>query len=413
MSGFKPFDPASSGATSKSNTVSVSTPEDFQNIISDKGYSIGANVIDMTGSGISIEVPAGGLSLDGFDFEVSKIICTDPNYTLFTSPVGGSGTLVCGDVTFEISGANSKVMDLTAATPGSEVDFGKCQFLNCTSLGEINGFAQGLEADTRRIGGTPTLTLSGNWLGGYFIRTSLVRQLDPAMTEPIFKAGTGLLFNARFKTNHRAILAAAGAFLDFTPANFANASDLQLQDCSISRGSTFDPTDTTIIPNITAGDLKSAWRANTGIDNTNEGGALTVTAQAGTAASTTWSLISGTWTASDLQHFNDSILTSLQHDGNSPRQYRVSLNFTVEGTASTAIKIRLVKVDDSTATATVISEQERLINNFPGARDLAFFDLDTNVDLDVNDYVYPQIATVTGTDTLTVENGSEMIVSAR
>ena len=51
-------------------------------------------VVDFTGTGLSIEVPATGISYMGTTFDISKIICSDINYTLFTSPGGGSGNVL-------------------------------------------------------------------------------------------------------------------------------------------------------------------------------------------------------------------------------------------------------------------------------------------------------------------------------
>ena len=82
-----------------SKQVAVRSPEDLLNIDSTILYFIDG-VVDMTGSGISIEIPAGGFNVDGYNFNTSKIICTDPNYTLFTSPVGGSGDILGGGCSF-------------------------------------------------------------------------------------------------------------------------------------------------------------------------------------------------------------------------------------------------------------------------------------------------------------------------
>ena len=66
-------------------------------------------IIDFTGTGLSIEVPAGGVNIIGTTFDVSKLICNDAAYTLFTSPVGGSGNILGVDYAVEITGAGSQV----------------------------------------------------------------------------------------------------------------------------------------------------------------------------------------------------------------------------------------------------------------------------------------------------------------
>lgn len=138
-------------------------------------------VIDFTGTNYTITPPATGLTLKGLSFDVSGLKCTDDNYTLIESPVGGSGNLLGNDYFIEVSGANSQVYNLTDATGFSAFEFQRVNYNNCTSLGTITNYRQGLEDGTGRFGGTPTLTLAGTWLGGYKAVTTITRSLDAAM----------------------------------------------------------------------------------------------------------------------------------------------------------------------------------------------------------------------------------------
>ena len=110
--------------------------------------------VDFTGTGLNIEVPAGGINIKGSTFDVSKIICSDAAYTLFTSAIGGSGDVLGVDYAVEVTGAGSQVYNLTDATGFNAFEFTRINYNNCTSLGEINGYRQGLESGTGRFGGT-------------------------------------------------------------------------------------------------------------------------------------------------------------------------------------------------------------------------------------------------------------------
>ena len=196
-------------------------------------------IIDFTGTGLSIEVPVGGLNLAGWSFDVSKLICSDPNYTLFTSPGGGSGNLLGKDYAIEVTGANSEVYDLTAATGLDAFEFARINYNDCTSLGTITDYRQGLEVGTGRFGGTPELTLAGTWLGGFFIDTSIVRSLvDGAYS--LFKAGAGFVMNSRFRSNQNIDLNSTVSFFDFAPSNFVSPSTVQLDGCIVTRNGVLD-----------------------------------------------------------------------------------------------------------------------------------------------------------------------------
>lgn len=103
----------------------------------------------------------------------------------YSGESGGSGNIKIRDLAIEITGANSQVYDLTPIDNFRAIEVNRVNYNNCTSLGEINGYRQGFEQGSGRFGGTPTLTLSGNWGGGYVYTDTIVRILDPGMTELI------------------------------------------------------------------------------------------------------------------------------------------------------------------------------------------------------------------------------------
>lgn len=372
-------------------------------------------VIDFTGTGLNITVPSGGISMAGNSFDICKIICSDVNYTLFDSPVGGSGNVLGQDYAIEVTGSGSRVYNLTDATGFNAFEFARINYNNCTSLGVIDGYRQGLETGTGRFGGTPELTLSGTWLGGYFIETSIIRSLTDGAYS-IFKAGTGFVMNSRFRSNQNIDLPASASFFDFAPSNFVNPSTVQIEGAIVTRNGVFDATDSNITPNMTEGDLVSKWKGNNGMPNTFEGGSIGVTTETATTINTIGvfeDLDAALWTTQDLQHFDNPTGSQMRHLGNTPREFKVIADFAIDSTANNVLTLRIAKYDASTTLTSTILEQSRQVNNLVGGRDVAFFNININVDLDQNDYVYLQVANLTATNSVTAESDSYYIIEER
>lgn len=383
------------------NRVVVRTKADLAGTLDPtKEYFIDG-IIDMEGQ--SIEVPAGGLNLSGYDFNVSKLISSVGGYTMFTSPVGGSGDLLGKDYAIEVTGAGSQVYNLVSATGFDAFEFARINYNNCSSLGTIDGYRQGLESGTGRFGGSPNMILKGAWAGGYFIDTSIVRVLDAGFTGALYEAGAGFTMASRFRSNQNIDLPASASFFDFAQANFPNPSTLQLDGCIITRNGASDATDPNITPNITAAELAASWSNNQGIPNTFEGGTLTITVATATiiSATSTFVDLDGTFTPSDLQHFDEPANGQLRHLGNNPREYRVVGSVVIEGPANDDVALKLVKWDDSASAFVDVFTQTRDINNLVGGTNRGFFDFNFPVVLDQNDYVKFQVANNSTTGNLT------------
>ena len=391
------------------STVIVQQASDLSGtLLSNVVYFIDG-IIDMGSQ--SIEVPAGGLSLIGSTFDVSQLISTAVGYTMFTSPVGGSGNLLGKDLSFETSSPLSQVFDLESATGFDAFEFARINFNNCTSLGTVDNYRQGLEEGSGRFGGTPTLTLKGAWAGGYRVTTSIVRSLDAGMTTPLFSAGVGFSMASRFLTDINCDLPASAALLDFTPAQFPNPSTLQLQGAIITRNGVSNASDTNITPNVAATDLCSAWRDNTGLKNTFVGGENNLS----TPVATTFSgasvpnTIVGTWTASELVHFDSPVTGQLRHTGKDPKEFRVTFDFYMSGGSGDELEIILVK----NLTSSPVYSQKRVVNNLQGGTDVAFFNGTTYVNLDQNDLVFWMVQNNTDTSPVVLLTDSQFNVETR
>lgn len=395
------------------NRVIVKQASDLSGSLdSTKEYFIDG-IIDMGSQ--SIEVPAGGLSLSGYNFDVSKLTSTASSYTMFTSPVGGSGDVIGKDYAIEVSGSSSKVYDIKDATGGNAFEFARINYNNCTSLGVIDGYRQGLEVGTGRFGGKPELTLAGSWAGGYFIDTSIIRGLNDGVYS-IFKAGAGFSMESRFRSNMNIDLPASANFFDFAPVNFVSPSTLQIEGAIITRNGVFDATDSNITPNISASDLVSVWSDNNGMQNTFEGGSIGVSAEAVTTINTIGvyeDVSAAAWTTADLQHFDNPAGNQIRHLGNTPREFKVIADFLIDSTSNDVLTLRVSKWDDSASSFDVVLDQSRQVNSLVGGRDVAFFSININTTLDQNDYIKLEVANQSSTANITAELDSYYIVEAR
>lgn len=372
-------------------------------------------IIDFSGTGLNIEVPAGGISITGSTFDISKLICSDTNYTLFTSPVGGSGNILGVDYAVEITGTGAQVYDLTDATGFNAFEFSRINYNNCSSLGTITDYRQGLEIGTGRFGGQPELTLAGTWIGGYFIDTSIVRGLiDGAYS--LYKAGAGFTMASRFRSNQNIDLPASASFFDFAPANFSNPSTVQIDGAIVTRAGAFDATDSNITPNMTQADLVASWSDNNGMPNTFEGGSIGVTTETATTITVDGQfedLDATLWTSADLQHFDNPSGNQLRHLGNTPREYKVVASFSLDSTANNTISLRVSKFDSSTTSTSTVLTQTRQVNNLVGGRDVAFFNININTTLDQNDYIFLEVANIGATNNITAEVDGYYVVEER
>jgi hypothetical protein len=381
-------------------------------IDSTKEYFIDG-VIDMGST--QITVPIGGINVRGYSFDLSALVSTNDNYTLFTSETAviGSGIVILNGLTISINGSGSQVYALADADGTNGVSFTNIYYVGCTSLGDLASFRQGSEENTLRVGGSPSLTLSGNW-GGYRATSTIARDLAGTMTEPLFKEGIAFQMQSRFLTDINCDLPTLAPFSDFQESNFPNPSTVQLKGAIFTRDGVFNPNDTNIFSNLSASDLPCDWDNNIGIKNTFIGGALNNTTEVQTNIVTQGSAVdlNGTFTSTDLQHFDSPSNGRLRHLGTNPTDFLVSWDFVIDGKDNDNYELFLIKID-SLATVTVEYTQVRTVNNFQGGRDVGIWSGSTPITLNQNDVVFWQIANLLDTDNCTLEIDSTWTVTER
>ena len=363
-----------------------------------------------------ITVPITGITIAGLSFDISGLISSEDNYTMFVSETSliGSGNVLGADFLISVTGAGSKVYELYDATGFNAFEFARINYNDCTSLGDIYDYRQGLEEGTGRFGGSPSLTLHGLWRGGYRITTSIVRSLAGTMTEPLFKEGLLFQMNSRFLTDINCDLPTLAPFSDFKPVNFPNPSTVQLKGAIFTRDGGFNPNDTNIFSDLEASDLACDWDNNIGIKNTFIGGALNNDAELETVIVTQGTAVdlNGTFSSRDLQHFDTPANGRLRHIGVNPTDFLVTWDLLIDGKNNDNYELFLIKID-SLANVTVEISQVRTVNNFQGGRDVGIWTGSAPVTLNQNDLVFWQIANLLDTDNCTLEVDSTWTITER
>lgn len=392
------------------NRAVIKDASDWPDVIDSSTEYFIDGIIDMSYKRIT--VPSTGINITGYNFDLSKLVSSYPDYTMFLSPAGGSGNFLGRDYSIEVTGSGSQVYDLVSATGFDAFEFQRINYNNCTSLGEINNYRQGLESGTGRFGGMPELTLTGDW-NGFRIETSIVRNVSSGTV--LFKAGAGLEFSGRFITNINADLPATGSLADFSEANITNDESLLIQGAFITRQGVINAKDANIMPNITSESVKSNWQGNTGIGNTNKYIKASCTVEVPTllsgVAPATYLPLLGTFTIDKQVHFDmpaNGEFRLLTGTGD----YLINGDLVITGTANDNIAVRVTRSTDGGATyPEEVSHIQRVINNLAGIRDVAFFPLSFITQMDKNDRLRLEVENYTASRDVTMEFDSFISIS--
>lgn len=364
-------------------------------------------IVDLTGMSRHLEVPSSGLSISGFNYNVSQLICSDNDYALFSSE--DSGDLLITKVALKVNGSNSKVFDLTSSTGDETIELNDSNFNSCTSIGEIIGFRQYFESGTGRFGGTPELTFSGS-MDGAFIRTSIVRNISNITS--LFKTGDSLLFSGRFISDINCRLPATGALCDFSASNFTNNESLIFTSSYMSRQGVINSEDSTIYPNIDHTNIKSLWKDNVGLPNTTKyiKGVITSETETTISASDTYYPLEGTYTIDIASHFDQPSSGEFRLlSGNGT--YLITGDIQISGGNGDVLELKVSKsIDNGSTFPITINEITRVVNNFAGTDDIAFFTLSFLATLKRDDRVRVEIKNVSDSSNATALSDSYLVI---
>ena len=385
--------------------VVVTKPEQLSlPLESTKRYLV-VSELDMTGR--TIKVPAGGVTITGNGVGISSLTSTSPY--IFVSATGGCGGLRLVDLS--LTATNGAVFDLTGVDFPT-IEMLRVNFVSCASLGQITNFALGIETQTGRFFGEPTLTLTGTW-AAYRQSVGAVHDLDANMTGAIFEAGAGFLMVSRFVTNTNCDLPANAAFADFGPTNFLVSSSMQIEGAIFTRaGASIAGVDVNLMPNLLHGDLEAAYTRSVGLSSTNVGGTIEIVTPAVTdiALQDTYYPINGTFSGTNLQHFSASVPSQLTYNGQFPVEFSYTFDFSIEGAPNTVLTMALMVYRGGVGPPEPVGSQTRVVNNNVGPSDFAFFSKLGHVHIFQGDYLQLEVLNATGDQNVTADAESYLIV---
>lgn len=377
------------------------------NVSSLKTYLIDG-VIDV--GNLPIVVPEGGLYLYGTDIDFSFLTSSEDNFTLFTSPVGGSGNMLIRQLTFTVSGTNSQVYDITDSNGFHAIEVDRINYTSCSSLGKIDGYRQGLETNTGRFAGKPSLTLDGNWIGGWRITTSLVRALTEG-TYSLFTAGPTFMMNSRFLTDVNCDLPVNVSFSDFGESNFSEYSLLQVSGANFTRRGVSDPADTNIFPNIVPSSSVAVFRQNVGLANTFAG----ILVRCNTPIETTFDSsnqfkpLRGSYNEYYNTHFGLGVgsnqVTNLVGYFT---EFTLSVHFTITGDTDKDYSIRIL-----TNLQPNVYTETRAIDNLRGSVDVGYYSFTIPITLVKNETMSIEVANLVNSDPCTLRPGTSFFIRSR
>ena len=386
------------------NRVIVKQASDFGTIDSTKQYFIDG-VVDM--SSTKIVVPSGGIHINGYGLDTSKLISTDNSFVLFTDS-SDSGNVLINNCTIEISGSSSSVFALTSNTGFEAAEFNIVNFDNCTSLGYLDGFRQGLETGTGRFGGTPSLEFRGTWLGGYRVVTSIARMLRNK-THSLFRCAVGQTFGSRFGGNPNIDLPSNVTFLEATSSNFPNDNTVQLQDALFIG-------DGTVLNGLTESDTAVRVSNTSGIQNTYVGGFWSCTTEAVTVVSPidpqgTFYKVAGTTTYGGLTWFDQGADNAIRSNTSEFINVKTTFVGSFTGNNNSAFALRFRVWDDSASAYVDYAETTFTTNGgILANRSESVVLISPQITLSENDRIEVWVANTTDFNDITMLLNSRLII---
>ena len=354
----------------------------------------------------SIIVPSGGLTFQGHGFGVSGLVSSADNYTLFVENGTYSGDLFLTSMDVTVTGTSSKVFDLDNSENFNAIEWNTVNFLNCTSLGEIANYRQGLSRNVAWISCADGVTMSGNWSGGWAALDSIY--VGAPLTGVLFRAGTALVIGGSFRSdmNILSLGTAGGIFCDFAPANITLDGGFSMD------GVRANP-DAISFPNMPNTSVKARYRNCTGVRNTYVGASGTITTSTETVIATSGvyysmagsiSVDEPTW----LILFEDA---GIEFNSDVATAFELAGAFSFSGTNNKVLSLKLYKYTVATTTWAAVSPSfEVTLNASNLAENVSF---GAFVDMVKGDRLEFRVANLNGTNNITCLTGGQVRLKER
>ena len=355
----------------------------------------------------SIIVPPTGLSVAGHGFGISGLVSTEDNHTLFVTAGGTySGDLYLTSLDISCTGVGSKVFDIDNQENLNASEWNTVNFLNCTSLGEIKNYRQGLCRNIAWVSCKDGLTMTGAWAGGWAAVDSIV--VGAPLTGVLFRAGAGLLIGGSFRTDMNILQlgTAGGIFCDFSPANITLDGGFSVANLRANP-------DANNFPNMPNTSVKARYRDCAGVRNTYVGASGTITTSVETVIATSGvyysmegslSVDEPTW----LILFEDA---GIEFNSNVTTAFELSGSFSFAGLNNQVLSLQLYKYTAATTTWAAASPPFQVTMNAADRAENVSFG--TFVDMTKGDRLEFRIANIGATGNITALLGGQVRLSER
>jgi len=389
--------------------VKVKQASDLQGVLDSNKIYVVDGKIDM--GSIEIEVPSGGLFIEGFDYFVSCLYSSEDNHTMFKNSTGqAAGNFKLGNISIYSSGNNSKIFELD-----NQLNFGAIEFNSVnigdfsvltTEIGQLNQYRQFRTNDCAFIRIGDGLNFGGVWAGGFRITDTILLAI-PANTS-VFKEGVNLNFLGSSLSDLNAVsIDNTTIVFDFQDSNFSMDEGFSMNGARFNISS--NP-----VPNMTLSSTKRNFSNCTGVTNTFEGAKWELTTQQETGLTlNTLTKLEGVTTYSNLVYFGTNGNNSIVYNSSIIKDYVVSGQLVIDGGANDDIEIIVRKWNNLTSSYTDESVFLRRISNIVGGLDIAYFNPYTNVSLNINDRIEIWVRNITDNTNVTLLEGSFINIISR
>ncbi len=342
-----------------------STPEKFQSVVvvndaSDLSAIDASKLYLIDGAidvcDVDIVFPTGGASIAGLNGarDVSKLYCADDDYTMFNSPIGSySGDVVFESITFEASGANSKIFDLDNDENSNAIEMMGVNFTNTTSLGSLTDYRQLLMNNVGFIFIDDGLTFNGNWAGAAILTSIAIGFPDATL----FKEGANLVFSGSVRSNINFLSTDPNSILfDFDEDNILSDGGFSLENVRTNA--------TNPLPNISGSSVKARFKECEGIRDTYIGGQFEITTEAITdiTAVDTPVKLAGVTTYDDLQHFEGNNSNEFLYVSDQLIEITAQANVAISGGNNDQVNVFFRHWDDSASTFIDLAKSKATLN---------------------------------------------------
>lgn len=343
----------------------------------------------------TVTVPPSGLFIAGYGPGISRLYSAENSYSMFS----GSGSLVINGLDIDVTGTGSKVFNLDNTGDGTGyLEATDVFFTGCTSIGDIEAYFQGLLRRVRMINCTGGINLLGVWAGGFYVDTFLGKGNSGIM----FNGDTGLRISTRFFSNANIDAGDGCTVYNFTSVNFTSEPGLQLIDGNLTGAGTYlngiDPSSPKIKIRDTAGLAQNFPIAQTTVvaeepTTVSEIGVSIIMSMPSDVDKKTW--------------FTNGLSNDITYDSSHPSDAIAQFNGSVESGNNNQIEVKLVKYDASADSRSDIAVATATTN---GSGKLEHVSVMGYVDLDDGDVIELWAANNTSTSSITINNGSKVII---